>query len=91
MDRVATNARITLQDAAVIGLRFSRVLLAAVASMADTLEASLAELAAAELIVPPADPSAEHDYRTFRSHVVREVVYRTASSAPPSPHASGGG
>ena len=75
MDRVATNARITLQDAAVIGLRFSRVLLAAVASVADTLEASLAELAAAELIVPPADPAAEHDYWTFRSHVVREVAY----------------
>jgi class 3 adenylate cyclase len=75
MDRVASSARITLQDAAVIGLRFSRVLLAEVASSADVLDVSLAELAAAELIVPPADSDDPHDYWTFRSHVVREVAY----------------
>jgi class 3 adenylate cyclase len=75
MDRVATNARVTLQEAAVIGLRFSHALLAAVASSAETLDVSLAELAAAELIVQPADSDDVHGYWTFRSHVVREVAY----------------
>ncbi len=73
MDRVATNARITLQDAAVIGMRFRERLLEQVATIPDSLHASLAELAAAELVVAP-----EHDedeFWMFRSHVVREVAY----------------
>jgi class 3 adenylate cyclase len=75
IDRVATNARVALQEAAVIGLRFSRVLLAAVASASESLEASLAELAAAELVVPPPEDSDPRGYWMFRSHVVREVAY----------------
>ncbi|MEY2453386.1 MAG: hypothetical protein QOD92_2960 [Acidimicrobiaceae bacterium] len=74
MDRVATNARIALQDAAVIGLRFSERLLGAVATMPDALQASLAELAAAELIVAPEEGD---EFWTFRSHVVREVAYES--------------
>jgi class 3 adenylate cyclase len=75
IDRVGTNARVTLQDAAVIGLRFSRSLLGAVATVTDTLDASLAELAAGELVMPPKDASDPHGFWTFRSHVVREVAY----------------
>lgn|GEM_PF-838924 len=75
IDRVGTSARIALQDASVIGLRFSRALLAAVAStVPDSIDAALAELAAAELVVPPAGDD-EHGYWSFRSHVVREVAY----------------
>lgn len=73
MDRVATNARITLQDAAVIGMRFREQLLQRVATIPDSVQASLAELVAAELVVAP-----EHDgdeFWMFRSHVVREVAY----------------
>ncbi len=75
IDRVATNARVALQEAAVIGLRFSRALLAAIASTSESLEASLAELAAAELVEPPPAASDPLGYWTFRSHVVREVAY----------------
>ena len=74
MDRVATNARMALQDAAVIGMRFSERLLQAVATAPDTLQASLAELAAAELIVAPEDGD---EFWMFRSHVVREVAYES--------------
>jgi adenylate cyclase len=75
MDRVATDARITLQDAAVIGLRFRRTLLAAVATVSDALDAALAELSAVELIIPPGDLDDPDAYWTFRSHVIREVAY----------------
>ena len=74
MDRVSTNARITLQDAAVIGVRFRESLLGAVASIPAAVPASLAELAAAELIVEPDD---DDPYWRFRSHVVREVAYES--------------
>jgi class 3 adenylate cyclase/tetratricopeptide (TPR) repeat protein len=74
MDRVATNARFTLQDAAVIGMRFRERLLAKVATVPEALEASLAELAEAELIVPPKGDD-DDAFWTFRSHVVREVAY----------------
>ena len=47
----------------------------AVATTGDSLQASLAELAAAELIEAPADRDDPHGYWTFRSHVVREVAY----------------
>ncbi|HEV3226817.1 MAG TPA: adenylate/guanylate cyclase domain-containing protein [Acidimicrobiales bacterium] len=74
MDRVATNARITLQDAAVIGMRFRAPLLTRVASVPDALQASLAELVGAELIVPPGP---DEEFWTFRSHVVRQVAYES--------------
>jgi len=74
MDRVSTNARVTLQDAAVIGVRFREALLQRVASIPTSVPASLAELAAAELIVEPDD---EDPYWRFRSHVVREVAYES--------------
>ena len=74
MDRVSTNARITLQDAAVIGVRFREILLQRVASIPTSVSASLAELAAAELIEEPDD---DDPYWRFRSHVVREVAYES--------------
>ncbi|MEY2461125.1 MAG: hypothetical protein QOG30_2955, partial [Acidimicrobiaceae bacterium] len=75
MDRVATNARITLQDAAVIGMRFRERLLRAVATVPDSLRSSLAELVEAELVIPPADE--DDEFWMFRSHVVREVAYES--------------
>ncbi|MEY2433213.1 MAG: hypothetical protein QOC92_2938, partial [Acidimicrobiaceae bacterium] len=75
MDRVDTNARITLQDAAVIGLRFRKELLEVVATVPDALDASLAELTAAELVVAPRE--GEDELWMFRSHVVREVAYES--------------
>lgn len=75
MDRVPTNARITLQDAAVIGMRFREQLLAKVASVPDAISASLSELAAAELVVPPEDD--DDPFWTFRSHLVRQVAYES--------------
>ncbi|MEY2448383.1 MAG: hypothetical protein QOH79_1859, partial [Acidimicrobiaceae bacterium] len=75
MDRVATNARVTLQDAAVIGMRFRLRLLEAVATVPDALQSSLAELATSELVVAPG--SEDDEFWTFRSHVVREVAYES--------------
>ena len=75
MDRVATNARVTLQDAAVIGMRFRQRLLSAVATVPESVQASLAELVAAELIVAPEND--DDEFWMFRSHVVREVAYES--------------
>jgi len=75
MDRVATNARVTLQDAAVIGMRFRERLLRAVATVPDSLQSSLAELVEAELVVAP--DSDDDQFWMFRSHVVREVAYES--------------
>jgi class 3 adenylate cyclase/tetratricopeptide (TPR) repeat protein len=74
IDRVGTNARITLQDASVIGVRFRERLLHEVATDSSALASSLAELETAELVVGPdeGDPDAMW---SFRSHVVREVAY----------------
>jgi class 3 adenylate cyclase/tetratricopeptide (TPR) repeat protein len=75
MDRVATNARVTLQDAAVIGMRFSERLLRTVATVPDSLHSSLAELVEAELVIAPDDE--DDEFWMFRSHVVREVAYES--------------
>ncbi len=74
MDGLATAARLALQDAAVIGLRFSDRLLERVTRVPAQLDAALAELAAAELI---AAPSGDDDLGlwSFRSRLVRDVAY----------------
>jgi adenylate cyclase len=71
IDQLPTQARITLQDAAVIGLRFSSRLLQRVATIPTSLDAALAELADAELVLPPDDGGLWR----FRSRLVREVAY----------------
>ena len=52
IDELSTVARVTLQDASVIGLRFSRRLLQRVATIPTSLDAALAELVEEELVVP---------------------------------------
>ena len=73
IDQLATAARITLQDAAMIGVRFSERLLARVATVPASLDGALAELTAAELVVRPAE--GEGGFWMFRSRLVREVAY----------------
>jgi class 3 adenylate cyclase len=75
IDQLPTRARITLQDAAVIGQRFSEALLARVATIPTSVDAGLAELADAELVVPPDAGSDEPGLWSFRSRLVREVAY----------------
>jgi class 3 adenylate cyclase len=70
-------ARVTLQDAAVIGVRFERALLEMVASAASTLDAALAELVTAGFIgthPPTGDAGAVY---WFKSPLVREVAYHS--------------
>jgi class 3 adenylate cyclase/tetratricopeptide (TPR) repeat protein len=74
IDRVSANARIALQDASVIGVRFRERLLHEVATVPDALASSLAELETAELVVGPDDDDPDAMW-SFRSHVVREVAY----------------
>jgi class 3 adenylate cyclase len=74
IDELSTSARLTLQEASVIGQRFSRRLLERVATIPTSLEAALAELVQEELIVPAGDE--EHGGMwAFRSRLVREVAY----------------
>jgi class 3 adenylate cyclase len=74
LDRVGTAARLALQEASVIGMRFSTRLLDAVASAPASLDAALAELEAMELLVAP-DADDPKRMWVFRSHVVRQVAY----------------
>jgi tetratricopeptide (TPR) repeat protein len=78
IDQLPTQARVALQDAAVIGQRFSGRLLARVATVPASLDAALAELAEAELVVAPGDGdpgSAGGGQWSFRSRLVRQVAY----------------
>jgi class 3 adenylate cyclase len=68
IDRLSTAARVTLQDASVIGLRFGRALLERVATIPTSVDAALAELVDEELVVPGA-------LWSFRSRLVRDVAY----------------
>ena len=72
IDAMATAARITLQEASVVGLRFRRRLLERVASLPAQVGAALAELRAEELITAPDD---ELGFWSFRSHIIRDVAY----------------
>jgi class 3 adenylate cyclase len=74
IDELPTQARVALQDAAVIGQRFSEALLRRIATIPTGLDAALAELADAELVRPP-EPAEGGDLWTFRSRLVRQVAY----------------
>ena len=74
LDQLPTRSRLALQEASVIGLRFGAELLRRVATEPGGVDAALAELAAAELVVPP--PAGDGPERwTFRSRLVRDVAY----------------
>jgi class 3 adenylate cyclase/tetratricopeptide (TPR) repeat protein len=72
IDQLPTRARLTLQEAAVIGVRFGAELLCQVAAEPSAVDTALADLAAAELVV---EPPAGSDRWSFRSRLVREVAY----------------
>ena len=74
IDALSDHARVTLQDASVIGLEFTPELLAMVSSARERLDASLTELVKAELIRPPSLLATSSVY-TFKSPLVREVAY----------------
>ena len=75
IDQLPTHARVALQDAAVIGQRFSDRLLARIATVPTSLDAALVELAEAELVVPPDEAGPSAGLWTFRSRLVRQVAY----------------
>ena len=72
IDALDTASKAVLQDASVIGVRFSRALLELVATRPTTLDAALAELVAAELVRAPAE---DDPWYSFRNPVVRDVAY----------------
>ena len=72
IDALDTAAKVALQDASVIGVRFSRALLGAIATLPTAVDAALAELVAAELVRPPAG---DDPWYSFRNPTVREVAY----------------
>jgi tetratricopeptide (TPR) repeat protein len=74
IDALSDHARVTLQDASVIGLQFTPELLAMVSSARERLDASLAELVKAELVRPPSLLASSGSY-AFKSPLVREVAY----------------
>lgn len=75
VDRLATDARRVLQEAAVLGAEFDAALLRAVSSAPDTLAAALDRLAEADLIQPVDRRGADARFR-FTHALVREVVYQ---------------
>lgn len=77
IDQLPTQARITLQDASVIGQRFSQRLLQRVATIPMSVDTALAELADAELVVPPSPDGLDphDDLWSFRSRLVQQVAY----------------
>jgi class 3 adenylate cyclase/tetratricopeptide (TPR) repeat protein len=74
IDALSDHARVTLQDAAVVGLSFTPELLAMVSSVRERLDAALAELVEAELVRPPSLLNTSGSY-VFKSPLVREVAY----------------
>ena len=76
VDRLASAARFTLQDASVIGLHFTRRLLERVSRVPAQLDAALAEATAAELLLPPPDGDPRGLW-SFRSRLVRDVAYES--------------
>jgi hypothetical protein len=74
IDDLATATKTTLQDAAVIGVRFRRRLLERISRVPDGLDAALADLAVEELVVPPG-PDAVEGFWAFRGELIRDVAY----------------
>jgi adenylate cyclase len=72
IDALDTASKTVLQDASVIGVRFSRALLELVATRPTTLDGALAELVATELVRAPAE---DDPWYSFRNPVVRDVAY----------------
>ena len=72
IDQLSTSAKVTLQDASVIGQRFSRRLLERVATIPTSVDAALAELVEEELVMPAAE---QEGMWSFRSRLVRDVAY----------------
>ena len=75
VDRLATDARRVLQEAAVLGADFDVPLLLASSNAPQTLPAALDPLVEADLIQPVDRRRAEGRYR-FTHGLVREVVYQ---------------
>jgi class 3 adenylate cyclase len=78
IDGLATATRATLQDAAVIGVRFRRRLLAQVSTVPDALDAALADLVVEELVVPPEgadEVEGAGGFWSFRGELIRDVAY----------------
>lgn len=76
IDSLPDAARVTVQEAAAIGLRFSKDLLIRISSVPASVDASLSDLVSAELIRPPVVFSDEPAYE-FKSPLVRDVAYDT--------------
>ncbi|MGH9119892.1 MAG: hypothetical protein ACRD0A_19070 [Acidimicrobiales bacterium] len=72
IDALATGARVTLQEASVVGVYFRRRLLERIASLPAQVGAALTELRAEELITGPDD---DRGFWSFRSHIIRDVAY----------------
>lgn len=76
IDSLPDAARVTVQEAAAIGLRFSKDLLSRISSVPASVDASLSDLVSAELARPPAVFEDEPAYE-FKSPLVRDVAYDT--------------
>lgn len=74
IEALDTAARQVIQAAAVVGFRFDSKILHSVVTLTEPVEAALAELAAADLIRPPAPGS---PLWTFRAPIAQEVVYES--------------
>jgi class 3 adenylate cyclase len=77
LDTLPTSARVALQEAAVIGLRFGARLLARISTIPSSLDAALAELAALDLVAPARGPGGADAFWVFRRQLVREVAYHS--------------
>lgn len=76
IDALPDAARVTVQEAAAIGLRFSKDLLSRISSVPASVDASLSDLVSAELVRPPQVFAEEPAYE-FKSPLVRDVAYDT--------------
>lgn len=72
IESLDSAARQVIQAAAVVGPRFDARILHSVVSLNEPVEAALAELAAADLVRPPAPGTTAW---TFRAPIAQEVVY----------------
>ncbi len=84
IDALPDAARVTVQEAAAIGLRFSKDLLSRISSVPASIDASLSDLVAAELVRPPQVFADEPAYE-FKSPLVRDAAYDTVliANRPP--------
>jgi class 3 adenylate cyclase len=72
VESLDSSARQVIQAAAVIGGRFEAKVLESVVPVAGSVESALADLAAADLVRPPASSSSKW---MFRAPIAQEVVY----------------